>query len=65
MKASQGISGRLAGVYIDWYLDCMNWVYQFCFLSKSDLKWLRYDQNRNIEASHDNSGWLADDQLVS
>ena len=34
-------------------------------LAESDLKWLRYDPNRNIIASHSNSGRLADCQLVS
>ena len=33
--------------------------------SKSDLKLLRYDQNRNIIASHGYAGRLADDKLVS
>ena len=32
-------------------------------LSKSDLKWLRYDQNRNIIACHGNLGRL-DIELV-
>ena len=32
--------------------------------SKSDLKWLRYGQNRNVIASHDISGRLAGCYLV-
>ena len=33
--------------------------------SKSDLKWLRYNQNTYIRDSHDISGRLAGDKLVN
>ena len=58
--ASHGIAERLAGGYLGSYLDCMNLVNQFSFtLSKSDLKWLRYDYNGNIKMTLGICGRLA------
>ena len=54
----------LAGGYLGSYLLKL-YESSIPILLFSNLKWLRYDPNRNIIASHSNSGRLADCQLVS
>ena len=65
--ANHGISVRLAAGYLCSYLIRLYElgipILRFT-QAKSDLLWLRYDQNGNIIASRSNSGRLADGQLV-
>ena len=68
--AHHSISGRLASrlhvviLYLLWLCELTKPTLLFTW-SKSDWKWLRYDQNKNIIASNAIIGTLADGKLVS